>query len=502
VLGRVLERAGYERLAVVRDPARPTRTADRLFGSPTPISPARDLDGVAALPVGTVAVIDTGGDVAALAAAVAEIARPTDLVIVAGVVPEPLRVRHGVRLGVVAFQGPGFSRGLLSSPTTRRRGLIAITDITPTIADVLGVPIDEVEGRAAVEHASPDPIVAVRELERRLLAGHSARGPVTRTPLYAGMLLAIGVFLVTRKTGLAPGARTALRFLGSATLALPISGFLAGSIGRSVVPAMLLLTVAIATVGLRAPRATAIGIAAATAIIPTVDLILGSPIGHRSSWGVLLSTGGRFYGASEDTLGFIAAGALVTAGLLVRTHAHVRIAVVAFAALTAIAAAPGLGAKFGAAPTLVPAFAVFAVVALGRPVTLKIGLVIALATVFVTGGVILADKVRPEATRSHVARAIGGEADVGALIARKWEANAAITFRRMWSPAALLSGAGLLLLARRRRLDAGLRRAGPALAVVTGTALVANDGGVVTVAIILVIALAAATVLVTQESDA
>lgn len=499
LLARIFERAGYARLVVSRADTPPNDTAGRLFGTTTERVVAEDLDDVADTPPRTVALLDDGRVAPGLAVAIADIARPTDLVIIAGVVPAPLRVRHGVRLGIVAMQGAGVTPGVLSSPTTRRRGLVALTDLAPTIARVLRIPIGEVEGRAAVEHAARDPIALVHGLEAELLAAHSARGPVTRTPLYAGMVLALALLLLVRRRAEGRSIQ-AVRFLGLVTLALPIGGFVAGAVSGPVVLTMVVLAVAIAAGGMRAPEISAAMIAAATAIIPTVDLALGSPIGHRSSWGVLLSTGGRFYGASEDTLGFVAAGALVTAGLLVRTRRHVQIAAVAFAAVAAVVAVPGLGAKFGAAPTLVPAFAVFAVLALGRRITWRVGAVIALATIFVTGGVLLADRLRPEGSRSHVARAIGGETDIDALIARKWEANAAITFQRVWSPAAVIAGAGFVMLVRRRRTHPGLRRAAPAFAVVSLTALAANDGGVVTVAIILVIALSAATVTMTQES--
>lgn len=491
LLGASLDRAGYSPLNVVREGAKPTATAQQLLGVPTPQYVARDLDDVAAIAPGAVAVIDTGGDVAALVAAVADIASSDDLVIVAGVVPSALRVRHGVRLGVVAFQGPGFSRGVLSSPTTRQSGLIALTDLAPTIAASLGVPIAEVEGRAATAHASEDPFAEVRTLERDLLEAHSARGPVTRTPLYAAMLLAVAVAFATRGVGPTRAPR-ALAAFGLFTLALPLAGFLGPSFPGLPLVWTILLAMAVAVAGFRAPFIAAAAIASATAIVPVVDLLLGSPLGHRSPWGILLSTGGRFYGASEDTLGFVAGGALVAAGLLARRALHVRIAVVILATLTLVMSAPGWGAKFGSAPTLVPAFAAFAVVALGHRLTFKVGLVIAFATVLVTSGVVFADRLRPVESRSHVARAIGGDTDVTALIARKWEANAAITFGRMWTPATLFGGAGIILLARRKRLHRGLMVAGPAFVVVTFTSLAANDGGVVTTALVAAIGLGAA----------
>ena len=60
--------------------------------------------------------------------------------------PPPARPRHGPgmapagppHLMSVVVSGPGFARGLLDSASTRRQGIVTLTDLTPTVAGWLG----------------------------------------------------------------------------------------------------------------------------------------------------------------------------------------------------------------------------------------------------------------------------------------------------------------------------------------------------------------------------
>lgn len=497
-----LERAGMSVVAVVV--AGRENTARAVMGQDVSLRVLKSHADVVSMrfDAGTAVFMDLG----VISRGLGERATARDLVVEVSPGPAPPRGR-AMRLGFAMFWGPGFPRGVLSSPTTRRRGIIALADITPTIlAAVHPLHGGSFEGRAARAHevapvterggVSADSLLF--RLGHDLTAARTSRAPITRTFLYASMLLVV--------LGLALRGRTlrALTALALGVLAMPIVGFLGPLLPggpRAVVVSVVAVIVGAGAAALGA-RNGAIAIASLTALIPLIDLVLGSPIGHRSPWGLTLATGGRFYGASEDTLGFVLGGSLVACALLLERHRErLPLMVVALAVATAILSAPSLGAKFGAIPTLVPAFGVLAVRALDRTVTLRIAAAIALATVVATGGSVLADRLRPQEQRSHVARAIGGETDVGDLIARKWRANADVTFTRAWAPAALVAGAGLIVLARRRRISDGLRKAGPAVAVGAATAMIANDGGVVTAAILLAL-VAAASIATARRSPA
>jgi hypothetical protein len=93
-----------------------------------------------------------------------------DLLVVVSGSPSVARQKQGIRLAAVAIEGPGFGRGLLTSGTTRRDGIISLTDLAPTIVDALGLPaLSGIEGRAAT-------VVPRAHAERRSTAGRSRGG--------------------------------------------------------------------------------------------------------------------------------------------------------------------------------------------------------------------------------------------------------------------------------------------------------------------------------------
>src|SRR3954463_1513527 len=114
-----------------------------------------------------------------------------------------------VRLLPTGVLGPGFRAQVLYSPTTRRTGLVAATDMAPTVLDYLGVEIPkQMEGR--VIEARPDGNAEdVRARMARLDVVLGRRGPALRTFGVALVLLALGLWSARRRAGLRAAARIA-----------------------------------------------------------------------------------------------------------------------------------------------------------------------------------------------------------------------------------------------------------------------------------------------------
>lgn len=445
---------------------------------------------------------------------------PEDLIVVVSSAPSAERQKHRVLLGAVGIRGDGIEPGLLSSGTTRRAGVLALADLVPTLLDLLDLPIpDEMDGRPARVHPNPDAPAILAALDRDLADASSSRRLLTREMLLFGMVavaLASTIAIAGERSKLrvAPGAdaESQPRFLSAerlrptvavlllAAAAFPLFLYLEGLLAiREDASEAILLAIAslaaavLARAALGTERAL-VAVLVAGAAVPLVDLLLGSPIGHRSPLAFQIAGGGRFYGVDEGVMGMVVGAELfAAAAVLDRARDHRRaIATVAtgFAVTVWLLGSPAFGSKFGAALTAVPAFGVLAACAGGRRLTLKAIGAIAAVTVLTTGSLVLADSLRDPESRSHVARAAEGRTDLGNLLERKLEANWEITTQTFWTPALLVFAAALLLAARKRdgRMAAVLARRpnhrAALTAVIVGSvaALAFNDGGVVAAA--------------------
>ncbi len=81
-----------------------------------------------------------------------------DLLIVLSPNPRSFTEMEGERLGAIVIYGPGFGEGVLTSPSTRRVGVVTLADVAPTVLGFLGVePGEEMVGRTMRSFAGPLP---------------------------------------------------------------------------------------------------------------------------------------------------------------------------------------------------------------------------------------------------------------------------------------------------------------------------------------------------------
>ena len=197
--------------------------------------------------------------------------------------------------------GPGFAGDVLYSPTTRRVGLVAATDMPATVLDYLSIPIPkQVEGRV-IEAREDGDAEAVRERMARLDVVLGRRGPAIRTfaLAFAG-LLALGWFSRRRE-----GLRWALRvgFLGA--LWLPGTALLTAAIAPARTVEVLTLALGSMLLGavvdrlVRWPLAPAVP-AAIVFGAHAIDLARGSAWIGASLAGSNPKGGARFFGIGNE----------------------------------------------------------------------------------------------------------------------------------------------------------------------------------------------------------
>ena len=274
--------------------------------------------------------------------------------------------------------GPGFANGLLVSSATRRPGIVALTDLTPTVAGWLGRQVPAGTVGATIGRAKRGDLTAtVTGLRARdtaeqvwiathgwFLLGYAAAG-----------VLAFGV-VAAIYPGRAPERRRRRAvgwvLAGALAASVPLGSYLANLApwGQLAHPAWWLYgmtaacTLVVAAAALAGPwRKKPIGpfgaVCLATLLLLAVDVVAGSRLQLDAPFGLSLLVSGRYYGIGNDALGVYCVSALVSAAwsaLLLRGRGRLPLLAAGTVGLLAVVASgwPGFGAKVGGTIALVP----------------------------------------------------------------------------------------------------------------------------------------------------
>jgi hypothetical protein len=424
----------------------------------------------------------------------------------------------------------------LTSTSTRRTGIVQLTDLTAAVLESARLGPDGTDGKPiridALRRSGTAGTVDNREDLATLGSVVPSIVPWFGGALVGGQLFAYAVgALARRRAGRSERARRVDKVVGAAALTAacaPAATYLASPTdwwtypipGLALACCGLVLAVALAAfcglVAGRRPWGLPAAVAGVTWAVLTADGISGTPL----QYGSLLVSGpavsGRFYGFNNATFAVYATSTLLLAGAvaaMLRARGRRGYAALAVAGIGAVAVAvdgwPAFGADFGGVLALVPGVALLALAAAGRRVTAaRLGVAAATAVVAVTG-IAVADWLRPEDSRTHlgdfVARVLAG--DAGDIVARKAEASLATLLFPVAGPFAVVAFAvAIAAVWRPSRLRlTGLARAfdrtdllRPALASVVVTAVLGflvNDTGVVVpgMALLLAVPLLVAT---------
>ena len=333
----------------------------------------------------------------------------------------------------------------LTSDSTRRPGLIQLTDITATI--LRGRTAAEVDPAGAAKagpldgneiHSTGDVHTdAAAVIENRLDTNQRFEQPrpmlvAVSMTILAAELLALAWFWITRSprsrrtfvfTLLTQGGFFIAVFLSTATVwwrwPAPAFSLYCVVLGISVVLA------AVAQVVLK--RYAFLGIALTAYLILLVDGVLGTPLQFGSMFTDGPVIGGRFYGFGNSTFATLAVAALVTAGwaaqkLIDKSRVQAALAVLAIGgAAIVVDGRPGWGTDFGGIIALTPAVLLMAWLTWRGSISLRALIGVGLTGVLAVSAVAYLDYLRPPDQRSHfgtfVARLLDG--DVSDVLIRK-----------------------------------------------------------------------------------
>jgi hypothetical protein len=374
-----------------------------------------------------------------------------DIVLVVG----PSHPRAVARLTVVALHEPGGEPGLLRSAATRRSGFVQLVDVAPTILDRLGIqrpgsmegePVEVGEGGGSAHDRRT--FLAEADAAARFRDDHV--GPVTTVFVIAQLVLALGLlgFALLR-----PGwwrlARV-LRVGALAGLAYVPAVFLARlfpfhDLGTPAYFAFLLAVAAALGLvyeacGRRHPADAIItGLAVIIAVL-VLDVFAGAPLQFNSALGYSPKVAGRFAGFGNLGYAALASATVLLAGLLAHRiggRRGVWCAVALLVGVFVVDATPVWGSDVGGILSLLPAFAITAILLLGVRVRLGTLLVCAGAAVAALMIFGVLDLALPEGSRSHLGRLFERVGDEGwssffTVIHRKADQNLSVLLSSVW----------------------------------------------------------------------
>jgi hypothetical protein len=476
-----------------------------------------DLSRSAALPgIGAAQVYIDRTRAAALAQAdellgrLADGAPPGTLLLVVSVTPPA----DEWRLTPVVASGAGVVPGFLHSPSTRRLGLVTLTDLAPTVLDAVGAPVpDTLTGRPLRYHPAPAETSRFDRLARLDRDGAWREGvwlPVTTVFIVAqvGLWFLTG-FAVFSHTPWVPWPW--LRLAALAVAAFPLAALLLrafpfvpgmGDAGLAVLVALDVAVVAVASRARRRPLSPLAWILGATIALLVADVATGARLQLAGILGYAPQTASRWFGLGNTAFGVLAGASLLLAGLHVAHAPRRREALVTVAALLAVVVfvdgAPFLGADVGGVVTLVPVGGLALMALAGGRLTWRRLLVAGGATAAALAVVTAIDLLRPAESRTHLGRLAAetfssGDASLFATLARRAEVTLDVVGQSFWTAVTpTIAVLALVTLLRNPWARAVLPPATPVrigvlAALVAGLlGMAVNDSGVIVVAMVMV----------------
>lgn len=450
---------------------------------------------------------------------------PADaLALVVSVSPPPGPTWH---LTPMVAVGDGVVPGYLHSPSTKRLGLVTLTDVAPTVLQSLGVPVpDGMIGHAFRYHPGARDVGRLARLDRDSTYRDRVYYPVTLTFIIFQSLVYIGTILAFARWGGVGRAAPTLRVVALAIAAFPLATFLwrgvpdVARLGWAGVTVLLLIDVLLVVAARRARRHALSPLAwvlGASAWLVILDVASGARLQTASIVGYSPNTAARFFGIGNPTFAVLAATALL-GGALHLTHAprprEALLAVAAFFVLVVVVDGdPSLGDDVGGILTLVPVFGLALFALSGRRLSWRR----VLAIVGVTAAVVLlaagVDLLRPPDARTHLGRFASDllhhrSGQSSTTIARKLSTNLRLLGVTVWTWLVPVIAAFMLYLLLWRRRAADLLPPRSPLRVGVVAALAAgllgfalNDSGVVVTALVFVYIGPLLTMLALREPD-
>ncbi len=409
-------------------------------------------------------------------------------------------------MGLIAAPARG-DDGILTSSTTRRPGLVSLSDVGATLwtAGRTACTVTAARSLRTVQvQVQGNALAAVQHLHYGVQEARAMRAPLAQfmvaLVVTSALLIAAGILWMPGAYFVAAHTMAALALLPPAALISPAFASLSSPVRLVVLWAVL----AVCTLLLRAAtdlRTAVVAVAAGTCLVVCLDQLTGARLALLSPLGYCAAAGARYYGLGNELLGVLLGAVLLVRGVGgVGGGGALRGILPTLFALgcAAVVAGPNWGTNFGGAMVFSAWFAASLAAAVGnfrhKPISAHQWCLLA-------GGGLLAGAAlvvgwhtnAPIEVSTHVGELFspGRGEDVTALMSRKASTALRVFRYTVWTRAWLFLLAVYALVSFRPVgwiRDAFARR--PELSSVCRTsvalslaALISNDSGVVTAAL-------------------
>ena len=327
-------------------------------------------------------------------------------------------ISHWRTPGVIVMAGHGIAPGLLTSASTRRKGLISNADFAPTILNWLGLPVPSaMSGHPARVVADQDSVPVITGLDKKMTLTYDLRCPLGRTLVFfqSGVVVVLWVLFFWPSFA-SRLVRPLIRGFATVALGLPLL-FLMLPLFSPQTPFQYSLWAAAGVIGLgmvgwvvRSPFGVLATICLATSLTLLGDTLAGGHLIGSSILGHDPIIGGRFYGIGNECMGtLIVAAILAILGVMQMSPAGWRVPlwlVALWFGVVAIAiGAPFWGANLGGTITAAVGLSAACFLFRGRGITWRSMLTI-LAITLVAGGLVVALGIISPAGESHIGQAV------------------------------------------------------------------------------------------------
>lgn len=380
---------------------------------------------------------------------------PADiLLLISPLSPAAERGRFGYMVAIGSQFPPG---ALLSSDTTRRPGLAAITDIAPTILAeqvlrippaMLGMPV------SAGGYGGPS---ALLEMQNQIGRIFQLRVPLLRGYVFMQIVIVLGALinLFARFVSFSrfESLLLALLTVPPLLLILPLQ-LLSPEAGFILVGFTVIITVALIKRFVKRQLLQFAVLALSTSALIVVDLLCGAELMKVSVLGYDPVSGARYYGLGNEYMGVLVGSSVLAftavISLLPRFKSlFIMLTVVTFLGLVLLIVAPAGGANFGGMVTALTAYFVTLVLLCQiRPSWISAAVALILLTA-ISAGALYINLRLPQPEQSHLGRTVGlfqegGWQVIQDVVFRKAEMNSRLFRYSLWSRAFL---AFLIMLA-------------------------------------------------------
>lgn len=363
--------------------------------------------------------------------------------------PSSLDIKSGNKLTPVVYYGDGIEKGILTSSTTRRKGIIGNVDIAPSIAQYLGASTANMSGKPAQVVSREDNFQALRQLNESVVSTSKNRYPVLSTfAIFEIFISIVALIIILIQNKLNHKIVDYFKNLLLSTMTVPFVLLILPlfDIQNLFMTYVFLvgITILITYVIKKTSRNGLDGIlilSFLTTISLLIDLCTNANLMKNSLLGYDPIIGARYYGIGNEYMGVLIGSTLVFAtGIIDRFKISKLWALCIFGGTIFIIGYPKLGANVGGTITAVVAF-IFAGLRLCKvPIKLKQLILIGMAVVAVVGFMAFIDMklLGNQGEQSHLAGAIdqiieGGPGIIFLIIKRKIAMNLRLIGITIWS---------------------------------------------------------------------